>query len=172
MSADDDLEDTSPNQIQPYQAVLDSLDETGLKQKVEAISHAKRDSKSMESAETDLNHSTSGIDLRSASFDSLFRVISEEYNEQDVAQVTKSVFNDAFHDLRKFESQKSQLNLIFELIGSPKYDEMHHLDLKTKTMLMSMPKKKPKVSDYVFCLLVQMRLTCRFSFKGFQCFIS
>ena len=150
LSADDDLEDASPNQIQPFQEVLDSLDDNGLKEKVAEV---KRESKASSSSDG-LNRTLSGIDLRTASFDTVFRVISEEYNEQDVAQVTKSVFNDAFHDLRKFESQKSQLNLIFELIGSPKYDEMHHLDLKTKTMLMSMSRKKPKVlfSSLLECL--------------------
>jgi len=91
-----------------------------------------------------------GGDVKAQSFDTLIHAISEEYNDYDASHVTKTVFSDAFHDLRKFESAKSQLNLIFELIGSPHYDEMHHLDLKTKTMLMTMPKKKAKDFKQLF----------------------
>jgi len=133
LSADDDEEDETANhEIQPFQAVLDSLDDNTL----QSLAHGK------EKPENILG--SRSTDAKSQSFDTLIHAISEEYNEYDQAHVTKTIFSDAFHDLRKFESQKSQLNLIFELIGSPHYDEMNHLDLKSKTMLMAMPKKKPK----------------------------
>lgn len=150
MSIEDDIDEAEPHEIQPFQEVLDSLDEPGLQAKVAAVVARKESAKSNDTYMK--SNGSSGLDLRTASFDTLFRVISEEYSEQDVAQVTKSVFNDAFQDLKKFESQKSQLNLIFELIGSPRYDEMNHLDLKTKTMLMSMTKKRPKVCFLCFIL--------------------
>lgn len=135
MSIDDEDEpEVEKDDIMPLQDVLDSLDDRALQNLAQG---------GVKPEGTGLK--TRSTDHRTVSFDSLIRAISEEYNEYDAAHVTKTVFSDAFHDLKKFDSQKGQLNLIFELIGSPHYDEMHHLDLKTKTMLMTMPKKKPKV---------------------------
>jgi len=137
---DDEDEEAGQHEIQPFQAVLDSLDDSTLQN----LAHGK------EKPENVLKSRSIGGDVKSQSFDSLIHAISEEYNDYDAGHVTKTVFSDAFHDLRKFESAKSQLNLIFDLIGSPHYDEMHHLDLKTKTMLMTMPKKKPKDLKQLF----------------------
>jgi serine/threonine protein kinase len=175
LSNDDDVDDNNAinEKIQPYQEVLDSLDETTLHNRLTTMSkeHTKsndslldgnmKKSNTIDNDDSDVDEvkgnemkglggvggkGTGGALRHLQSFDSLFRAISEEYNEYDVAQINKSVFSDAFHDLKKFESQRSQLNLIFELIGTPTYEEMYHLDLKTKTMLLTMGKKKPKVN--------------------------
>lgn len=50
----------------------------------------------------------------------------------------------AYEDLRKYESQKSQLSIIFELIGTPTGEQMDHVDSRTRSMLSSMRKRPPK----------------------------
>ena len=50
----------------------------------------------------------------------------------------------AFEDLRKYESQKSQLSIIFELIGTPTMEQLDHVDDRTRSMLLSMRKRPPK----------------------------
>lgn len=48
-------------------------------------------------------------------------------------------------ELRKYQHQKSQLNLIFDLLGTPSADDLLFLDDRTRAMLLTIEKKPRKV---------------------------
>lgn len=52
---------------------------------------------------------------------------------------------ESFEDLVKYQHQKSQLNIIFDLLGTPTKDEIRHCDSRTRAMLLTMDKKRGKV---------------------------
>lgn len=52
---------------------------------------------------------------------------------------------ESFEDIVKYQHQKSQLSIIFDLLGTPSSDEIRHCDKRTRKMLLSMEKKRGKV---------------------------
>lgn len=83
----------------------------------------------------DFGQSLDELDLSRLSFDTI--VASDMRREEKISSM-------AFDERQKYQSQKAQLNLIFDLIGTPEVEQLRFLDVKNRAMLLTMEHKPRK----------------------------
>lgn len=92
-----------------------------------------------------------------------FSRLSIDSTREDIQRDSRWA-NLAQEEMRKYQNQKSQLNLIFDLIGTPEPSDLVFLDDRTRAMLLAIDKKPPKVSARnSFLMVSQSGLTERSS---------
>jgi hypothetical protein len=82
-----------------------------------------------------------------------FSRLSIDSTREDIQRDSRWA-NLAQEEMRKYQNQKSQLNLIFDLIGTPEPSDLVFLDDRTRAMLLAIDKKPPKVSARNSLLMV------------------
>jgi hypothetical protein len=77
-----------------------------------------------------------------------FSRFSIDSAHEDIIRRDSRLFNIAQEEMRKYQNQKSQLNLIFDLIGTPNLEDLLFLDDRNRAMLLAIDKKPRKVSYF------------------------
>lgn len=84
-----------------------------------------------------------------------FSRLSIDSTREDIQRDSRWA-NLAQEEMRKYQNQKSQLNLIFDMIGTPEPSDLAFLDDRTRAMLLAIDKKPRKVSTCHSCQLANL----------------